>query len=148
MSISDTLQEDMKLALKARDELRLSTIRMIRSSVGYARIDKGCDLTDDEVLDVISREAKRRRETIDAAEKGGRSDIAARENAELEVLQDYLPKQLDESEVEAMAREIVAEVGAVDIKDRGKIMGPLMQKVRGRADGKLASLVVEKILRG
>ncbi|MCL5102591.1 MAG: GatB/YqeY domain-containing protein [Armatimonadetes bacterium] len=148
MSISDRLQEDMKLAQKSRDALRLSTIRMIRSSVSYARINKGSDLTDDEVLDVISREAKRRRETIDAAEKGGRSDIADRENAELEILQEYLPKQLDESEVEAMAREIAAEVGAVDMKDRGKVMGPLMQKIRGRADGKLASLVVEKILRG
>ncbi|MCL5104132.1 MAG: GatB/YqeY domain-containing protein [Armatimonadetes bacterium] len=148
MSISDRLQEDMKLAQKSRDELKLSTIRMIRSSVSYARIAKGAELTDDEVLNVISRQAKQRRETIDAAEKGGRSDIADREKSELEILQEYLPKPLGESEVEAMAREIAAEVGAVDIKDRGKIMGPLMQKIRGRADGKLANQVVEKILRG
>ena len=148
MSLIDALQEDMKQALKARDELRLSTIRLLRSSVSYARIEKGEELTDDEVLDVISRAAKQRRESIDAAERVDRSDIADKEKAELEILQTYLPEPLDESEVEAMAREIAEAVGAKDPKDRGKIMGPLMQKIRGRADGKLANSVVEKILRG
>ena len=148
MSLTDTLQEDMKHALKAKDELRLSTIRLLRSSVSYARIEKGEELTDDEVLEVISRAAKQRRESIDAAERGGRSDIADREKAELDILQGYLPKQMDEAEVEAIAREIAVEVGAVDMKDRGKIMGPLMQRIRGKADGKLANQVVEKILRG
>lgn len=148
MSLTDKLQEDMKLAMKSRDASRLSTIRLLRSSVGYARIDKGDELTDDEVLEVLSREAKRRREAIEAAEAGGRSDIADSERAELEIIKEYLPKQLDEAEIEAIAREIVAEVGAGEIKDRGKVMGPLMQRIRGRADGKLAGQVVEKILRG
>ncbi len=148
MSLSDTLQEDMKQALKARDELKLSTLRLLRSSVSYARINKGDELTDDEVMDIISREAKKRRETIEFAERGGRTEIADKENAELEVLAGYLPAQLDEAEVEAVARAVVAEVGAVDMKDRGKVMGTLMQRVRGKADGKLASTVVEKILRG
>jgi len=148
MSLSDTLQEDMKQALRARDELKLSTLRLIRSSVSYARIEKGDELTDDEVMDVISREAKKRRETIVLAERGGRREVAERENAELEVITHYLPAQLDEAEIDAIAREVVAEVGAVDIKDRGKVMGMLMQRIRGRADGKLASAVVEKILRG
>ena len=148
MSLIDLLQEDMKQALKARDELKLSTIRLLRSSVSYARIEKGEELTDDEVLEVISRAAKQRRESIEAAERAQRPDIAEREKAELGVLEGYLPKQLDEAEIEAIAREIAAEVGAVDMQGRGKLMGPLMQRIRGRADGKLANQVVEKILRG
>ena len=148
MSLSQKLQEDMKLAMKSRDALRLSTIRLLRSSVGYARIDKGEELTDDEVLQVLSREAKRRREAIEAAEAGKRSDVADRERAELEIINGYLPEQLDEAAIEVIAREIAAELGANQPKDMGKVMGPLMQRIRGRADGKLAGSVVERILRG
>ena len=148
MSLVEKLLEDMKLAMKSKDALKLSTIRVLRSSVSYARINKGEELTDDEVLEVLSREAKRRREAIEAAVTGGRSDIADKEQAELDIISEYLPKQFDESEIEAIAREVVAEVGATDLKDRGKVMGPLMQRLRGRADGKMAGQVVEKILRG
>jgi len=148
MSLTEKLQEDMKLAMKSKDASRLSTIRLLRSSVSYAQINKGAELTDDEVLEVLSREAKRRREAIDAAEAGGRPDVAERERAELDIISEYLPKQLDEAEIEAIAREIAAEVGAREPKDRGKVMGPLMQRIRGRADGKLAGQVVDKMLRG
>ena len=148
MSLADKLQEDMKQALRARDQLRLSTIRMLRSSVSYARIDKGDELTDDEVTQVLAREAKRRLEAADAAEEGGRVDVSQRERAELEIIKQYLPEQLDGAQIEAIARETIADVAAVDIKDRGKVMGTLMQRIRGKADGKLASSVVEKILRG
>lgn len=147
MSLIYRLQEDMQQALKARDELRLSTIRLLRSSVSYARIDKGGELTDDEVVQVLAREAKRRREAIEAAESGGRTEFAAKEAAELAIINDYLPKQLDQAELEAIVREIIDQVGATSEKDRGKVMGPLMQRIRGRADGKLASQVVEKMLR-
>ncbi|MGB9620443.1 MAG: GatB/YqeY domain-containing protein, partial [Armatimonadota bacterium] len=92
--------------------------------------------------------AKMRRESIEAAQRGGRTDVAEREAAELAVINEYLPKQLDEAEIEAIARQIASEVGAVELKDRGKVMGPLMQRIRGRADGKLASQVVKRILRG
>ena len=152
MTASDSLvlrlQEEMKQALKAKDELRLSTIRLLRSSVSYAQIDKGRELTDDEVVEVIAREAKKRRETIELAERGGRPEIAEKEKAELAILSEYLPEQLSEAEIETIARQIVAEAGAVDVKDRGKVMGPLMSRVRGRADGKLVSQVVDRILRG
>ena len=84
MSLIDRLQEDMKLALKSREALRLSTLRLLLSSVSYARIEKGGELTDDEVLGVLSREAKKRRESVEAAERGGRTDIAERESSELE----------------------------------------------------------------
>ncbi|MCE5321882.1 GatB/YqeY domain-containing protein [bacterium] len=148
MSLIDTLQQNMKQALKSKDELTLSTIRLILSSVSYARIAKGSQLTDDEVIGVIVKEAKQRRETIESAISGGRKDIADREKAELDILQTYLPQQLDQTEIETIVRQIVAEVGATDIKDRGKVMGPLMQKVKGRADGKLVSQIVENVLRG
>ena len=148
MSLEAKLQDDMKHALKSKDALRLSTIRLLRSSVSYARIDKGGELTDDEVMGILAKEAKKRRETIEAAERGNRPDIAEREQAELDIIKAYLPEQLDEAEIEAIAKEIAAEVGAVDIKDKGKVMGPLMQRIRGRADGKVAVAAVEKILRG
>ncbi len=148
MTILDTLQEDMKQALRSKDELTLSTIRMVKSSVGYARIEKRRDLTDDEVLVVIAKQAKQRRESIEAAEGGGRADIAERERAELEILSKYLPEQLSEGEIENIVREVVAELGVTDIKDRGKLMGPVMQKTRGRADGKLVNQIVERVLRG
>ncbi len=148
MSLNERLLDDMKLAMKSRDELRLSTIRLLRSSVSYAQINKGAQLTDDEVLQVLSREAKQRREAIEAADAGGRSDVADKERAELAVIEAYLPKQLDEAEIEAIAREVAAQVGATELKDRGKVMGPLMQRIKGKADGKLAGQVVEKLLRG
>ncbi len=148
MSLIERLQQDMKLALKSKDELTLSTLRLLLSSVSYARIEKGDQLTDDEVLQVLSREAKKRKESIEGAERAGRTDVAEREKAELQIISRYLPEQLSEAEVETLAREIAAEVGASDIKDRGKVMGPLMQRVRGRADGKLVSQIVERVLRG
>ena len=148
MSLTEKLLEDQKLAMKSRDELRLSTIRLLRSSVSYAQIAKGGDLTDDEVLEVLSREAKRRREAIDAAVSGGRSDVVEKESAELEIITTYLPEQLDETEIETIAKEIAAQIGASGPNDRGKVMGPLMKRIRGKADGNLAGLVVERILRG
>lgn len=128
--------------------MTLSTIRMVKSSVGYARIEKRRDLTDDEVLVVIAKQAKQRRESIEAAEGGGRADIAERERAELEILSKYLPEQLSEGQIENIVREVVAEMGVTDIKDRGKLMGPVMQKTQGRADGKLVNQIVERVLRG
>ncbi|MFQ3549514.1 MAG: GatB/YqeY domain-containing protein [Armatimonadota bacterium] len=148
MSILAKLQEDMKQALRAKDGVTLSTIRLILSSVSYARIEKGDELTDDEVIAVISKAAKQRKESIESAKSGNRMDIAEKEKAELDVITKYLPEQLSESDVEAIAKEIIAEVGASDMKDRGKVMGPLMQKIKGKADGKVASSVVEKLLKG
>ncbi|MCX6345351.1 MAG: GatB/YqeY domain-containing protein [Armatimonadetes bacterium] len=144
----DKLQEDMKNAQKSKDVLKLSTIRLIRSSVSYSQIEKGRELTDDEVLAVITKEAKQRRESIEAARNVGRNDIAEQESAELDILKQYLPEQLSEAEVEAIVREVVAEVGAADLKDRGKVMGPIMQKTRGRADGRMVGQIVERVLRG
>lgn len=147
MSLTEQLQNEVKQALKAKDELKKSTLRLLLSSVSYARIEKGDQLTDDEVREVLTREAKHRRESIESAERADRPDIAEKERAELEIISQYLPKQLGEAEIEAIAKEVIDEVGAADVKDRGKVMGPLMQRVRGKADGKLVNQVVEKLLR-
>lgn len=148
MSQKDKLQENMKTAMKARDELRVSTIRLAISAVKNAEIDRGRELTDEEVTEVLAKEAKSRREAIEGAKQAGRADIAEKEGKELEVLTEFLPKQLGEDEIEQIVKEVVAEVGAVDMKDRGRVMSALMQRVRGRADGKLVSQVVERALQG
>lgn len=146
MSHKEKLQNDLKTAMKARDELRVSTIRLALSAVRNLEIDKGRELTDEETMEVLSREAKRRRESIEGAEKAGRPDIAAKEAQELEILTVYMPEQLGEDEIEQIAKEVVFEVGAAGPKDRGRVMSALMQRVRGRADGKVVSQVVERIL--
>jgi uncharacterized protein YqeY len=148
MPLLDQLQDDMKQAMKSRDELKLSTIRMLRSAISYAKIEKGSELTEEDVINVLLRAAKQRRESVEGAEKAGRTDIAQREGAELQVIQDYLPAQLSESEIEKIVRDAISKVGAVDMKDRGKLMGAVMQEVRGKADGKLVGQIVEKALSG
>ncbi|HOK54165.1 MAG TPA: GatB/YqeY domain-containing protein [Armatimonadota bacterium] len=148
MSLKDTLQENMKSAMKARDELKTSTIRLALSAVKNMEIDKGREATDEEITEVLTREVKRRREAIEGAEKAGRSDVADRERGELEILSVFLPKQLGEDEIELIVREVIAEVGAAGPKDRGRVMSVLMPRVRGKADGKVVNQVVERILQG
>lgn len=148
MSLIEQLQSDMKLAQKSKDVLKLSTIRMILSSVSYAKIEKGRILTDDEVLEVLAKAAKQRKETIEAALKGGREAMAASEKQELEVIEAYLPAQLSPDEVEQIVRDTAAELAITDIKMRGKLTGAVMQKLKARADGKLVNALVEKVLQG
>ncbi len=132
--------------MKARDEIKVSTIRMAMSAIKNTEIDKGRELTDDEVIGVLAKEAKMRREAIEGAEKAGRAEVAERENRELDILSEYLPKQLGEEDVAEIVKQVVAETGAEGIKDRGKVMSALMPRLKGRADGKLASQIVERVL--
>ncbi len=147
MSLTQRLRDDMKAALKSKAELRLSTIRLLISSLGYAQIEKGRELSDDEALAVVSKAAKQRRETIEMAKSGGRSDIAAREAEELSVIEEYLPPALAVEEIEAAARELAAGMGLSDPKERGKLVGALMKRFPGRLDGKLAGSIAESVLR-
>lgn len=126
----------------------VSTIRLVKSALSYARIEKGSDLTEDEVLLVISKEAKKRKESIEMAQKANREDIAAKEKEELDILKRYLPEEMDEAQVEAIISDVISQTGATSIKDRGKVMGAVMPKVRGKADGKLVSAIVERLLNG
>ena len=146
MSKRDQLLEDMKAAMKSRDEITLSTIRLARSAVRYKEIENGSELDDDGITEVIQREAKRRQEAIELYEKGGRTELAEKERAELEVLKRYLPEQLSEAETAEIINNLIAEVGASGPKDKGRIMGLLMQRHRGRLDGKTATALVDRLL--
>jgi uncharacterized protein len=146
MSLKEKLSEDMRSAMRTRDEVKLSTIRLVRSAIKNQEIDKGRELSDDEVVTVLMSEAKKRREAVEGAELASREDVAAKERAELDVVKQYLPEQIGESELEEIARGIITEVGATSMKDKGRVMPVLMQRVRGRADGRLASEVVDRLL--
>lgn len=146
MSLQERLIDDMKAALKAGDALRLSVIRLLRSELRNMEIAKGAPLTDDEIIQGVVREAKRRREAIEQFQKAGRADLVEKETAELKVLSQYLPEQLDEAEIVGIAQEVISELQATSKADKGKIMGALMQRVRGRADGRLVNQIVDRLL--
>ena len=146
MTLSSTLQQDLTTAIRARDELRRDTLRMAISAAYNAQKAAGRDLTDDEVVAVLSREVKTRRESVDAYAAAGRDEAAAKERAEIEILAAYLPSQLGEEELSAIVRDAVTETGATSPRDMGKVMAALMPRVRGRADGKLVSALVAQEL--
>lgn len=136
------MQSDMKVAMKARDSQRLEAIRLIISSVKNRAIDLQRDLTEEEILAVLSTEAKKRREASQAYRDGDRNELADKEDAELAVIQDYLPEQLSEDDVAALVDEAIAATGAATKADMGKVMGKIMGKIKGRFDGAKAKDIV------
>lgn len=146
MSLLDRLTEDMKSAMKAGEAVRLGTIRLLRGQIKDAAIDKRADLTDDEELGVLANAAKKRRESIQAYQDAGRLDLAAREEAELAVIQSYLPAALTAAEVETIVDRAITEAGAQSIRDIGKVMPLVMNQTKGRADGKMVSDMVRRKL--
>lgn len=148
MSLKEQLTEDMKAAMKAKEagKQELSVIRMVRSAVRQIEIDGKKELDDNGVIDIISKEVKMRKDSIDEFRKGDREDLVAQNEAEIAVLMKYLPKQLTEEEVRSLVKEAVAASGASSAKEMGKVMAVLMPKVKGRADGKLVNTVVREAL--
>jgi uncharacterized protein YqeY len=146
MDLKETLNSDLKTALKAGEKLRLSTIRMLLSEIRNAEIAKRGELTDEELLAVAAREARRRKEAIEEFTKGGRQDLVDKETYELSVLEAYLPEQMSDEEVRRVVSETIAEVGATSPGDLGKVMGKLMPKVKGKADGKKVNQFVREML--
>lgn len=147
--LKDKLQGDLKEAMMARDELRLSTIRMLKSAIQYHEIQKGgagYEATDEDVLEVIGREVKKRRESIEMFEKGGNQESADKEQKELEILQTYLPEQMGEEEIRKLVKDAIAQTGASTPQDMGKVMGVLMPQTKGKADGSLVSKIVKEEL--
>jgi uncharacterized protein YqeY len=140
------LAEDMKQAMKSGDTLKRDTLRMLIASVKNAWMAKQADLTDADVLGVISKEVKRRQESIDAFKKGDRTDLVVKEEAEMVILQSYLPEQLSQEEIVAAAKEVIGAVGAQGPGDKGKVMQQLMPKLKGKADGKAINDVVTELL--
>jgi uncharacterized protein YqeY len=146
--LRDTVANDMREAMKARDQARVATLRMLMAAVKNTEVEKRHELSDDEVLDVITKEAKRRRESIDAFAQGGRDDLVAKETAELSVLESYLPARLGDEELAALVDAAIAETGAASPKQMGEVMKALMPKLRGRADGAQVSAMVKGKLGG
>lgn len=146
MMLRDRLSEEMKGAMKARDEIRLSAIRLIRSSVKNREIESRQELADDEVIEVVSTLVKQRRESIRMFGEAGRTDLVEKEEKELAVLLTFLPQQLSREEVEALVAQAIADSGAQGPKDMGKVMKAIMPHVTGRADGSLVSSVVKEKL--
>ncbi|MBQ1336429.1 MAG: GatB/YqeY domain-containing protein [Selenomonadaceae bacterium] len=146
MSLKDRISEDMKAAMKAHEKDRLAVIRMVRSAIRQTEIDGKKDLDDEGVIAVISKELKMRKDSLEEFRKGGRDDLVEKTQAEIDVLLPYLPEQLSEDEVKALVKEAVEQTGAASMKDMGKVMGVLMPKVKGRADGKLVNSIVKGML--
>ena len=148
MSLKDRLVEDMKAAMKAKEEgkVRLSVIRMARAAIKNAEIDKKQEFNDDQVIEVLAREAKMRRDSIEEFTKANRMDLVDGLKEEVAILLEYLPQQLSEEEIRALAKEIIAETGAQDIKDLGKVMGNITPRTKGRADGKVVNQIVRELL--
>ena len=142
MSLTEQLQADMKTAMREGDAHRRDTLRMAIAAVQNAAKDKRDDLTDEEALSVLTKQVKTRRESIKAYTDAGRDDLAARERAEIDVLGPYLPEQMGEDEIRALVAEAIESTGASSPRDMGRVMGALMPKVKGRADGKLVSGIV------
>jgi len=146
LAFLDDLNAVLKEALKSRDDLKVSVIRMIKASLKYKETEKMSGLTDAEILSVLSTLAKQRRESIEQFSAAGRTDLADKETKELEIILSYLPSQLSLAELDDIIRSAISESGASTLNDLGKVMKVLMPKVKGVADGKIVNLRVKELL--
>ena len=146
MDLKTRLGEDFKQALRSGDKLRLSVIRLLTALIKNREVEKRGPLTDAEVLQAIVASCKQRQEAIEQYRRGGRQDLVDKESAELEILQTYLPKALTSEELHTMVLEAIREVQATSLKEMGKVMGLLMPRVTGRADGKMVNTLVREAL--
>ena len=154
MSLKEKIHYDLTEALKAREELRTSVLRLLSSAILNKEKDKryksgkaeDISLTDEEIVDAISSEIKKRRDAADLYERGGREELAKKEKDEMEILQKYLPEQISEEELRKLVKEAVDKTGAKEMKDMGKVMAGLMPKVKGKADNSLVSKIVKELL--
>ena len=142
----DKINADIITAMKAKDEASLSALRMLKSAIKYKEVDLKREVTDEDVIDVLAKQAKQRKESIEGFEKGGRAESAASEKAELTLIEKYLPAGLSDAELTKLIEEAVQSTGAAGPKDMGKVMGVLNPKIKGRADmGKVSGLVKAKL---
>jgi len=143
----DKLRADLKEAMKQKDQLRTSVLRMAISAVRYAEDAKQKTLSDNDVITVIQKAVKTRRDSIEQFKKGGRDDLVAKETQEIAILEQYLPKQLDQAATEALVDQAIAEVGAASMKDMGLVMKKIMSEHRGEVDGRTAQQIVSARLK-
>ncbi len=147
--LKQKLQEDLKKSMLAKDEIKTSTLRMLLSAINYFEIQKGgagYEAADEDVMEVLNREVKKHKESIEMYNKGQRPELAAKENKELEILLEYLPEQMGEEEIKKLVKDAIEKTAAKSITDMGKVMGVLMPQVKGKADGSLVSKFVKEEL--
>ena len=144
--LKQKLMDDLKQALRGGDKVRRSTIRLAMAAIKNAEIARQAELGDADILGIIAKEARQRQESIEAFKRGNRPDLVAQEEAELAVLQEYLPQQVTQDEIIAEARRVIDEVGARGIADKGKVMPKLIAKLKGRADGREINTIVTELL--
>ena len=143
MTLIDKISQDLIEALKAHEEVRVSTLRFLIAAIKNAKIAKRADLIDEEVISEIAKDAKKHKESIEAYEKAQRVELAQKEKSELVILQSYLPAQMSEEEIAKIVSDTISEIGASEPSDMGKVMGAVMAKVKGQADGTIVSNVVK-----
>ncbi|MGE5397386.1 MAG: GatB/YqeY domain-containing protein [Chitinophagales bacterium] len=148
MSLKDTLLEDLKTAMKAREagKIKVSVIRLTRAAIQTEEIDKRRDLTEAELLEVLSREIKKRKEALPDYQKAGRDEAVKQLLEEITILQAYLPEQLSEEDIRSLIKEVINGTGAQGVEELGRVMKVIIPKTKGRADGKLVSDLVKEIL--
>jgi uncharacterized protein len=148
MTLQDRIESAMRDAMRARDERRTLTLRMAMSAAHNRQIELGRSLADEEYVDILSKQVKQRRESIEAFRSGGREAMAANEEAEATILAEFLPEALSADELESLVRTAIAETGASSPADLGKVMGRVVPQTKGRADGKAVSELVRRLLGG
>jgi uncharacterized protein YqeY len=146
MSLNERLNDDMKQSMKNQDKFKLSVIRMVRSTIKNVEIDLKRTLDDSEVLDILSREIKQRKDSLQEFEKAGRTDLSDNLKKEIEIITVYMPQQLTEEEINVIVQQTIQETGASSKAEIGKVMSALMPKVKGRADGRLVNQAVQQFL--
>ena len=146
MALKEKLAEDLKQSMKNKDVVRKNTVQLVRSGILQYEKDNKVVLDDDGIIDVIAKELKQRRDSLPEFEKSGREDLIEKLHREMDVLMEYLPKQLTEDELTEIIKEAIASTGATSVKDMGKVMGIVTQKTKGRADGKLIGALAKKLL--
>jgi uncharacterized protein YqeY len=148
MPTLEQFSQELLVAMKSKDPVRVSTLRMLVSAIRNKEVEKKKTLTESDVLEVIQAEAKRRKESIAEYTKAGRADLASKEEAELNVLKVHLPEALSEAELKSLAQSAIQSSGAKTPQDMGRVMSVLMPQIKGRADGKQAQQVVQQLLKG
>ncbi|SHK14584.1 GatB/YqeY domain-containing protein [Tepidibacter formicigenes] len=146
MSLKSKLMDDLKLAMKEKNQVKKSVVTLIRSAVKQYEVDNRAELDDEGILDIVYKQMKQRKDALEEFEKAGREDLINQTQSEIEVLKTYLPVQLSEEEVEKIVIETINEVNASSMKEMGKVMSAIMPKVKGKADGKIVNELVKKHL--
>ena len=146
MTLKETFMEEMKNAMKEKDVMKKNVVTMVRASIKQYEVDNRVELDDNGVMDIIIKEVKKRRDSLPEYEKSGREELVESLRAEIDYLSKYLPSQMSEDEIREIVIKTIEEVGAVGIKDMGKVMGPVINKTKARADGKVINKIVKELL--